>query len=187
MSRRGRVGRLGRLRPAGFYEAALVLRPTRPLDALARRLRRALPVEPPRERPLAPHVTVLYLGRAPGRRLNAWLRALDGLAPGPLPVWLDGAGAFRAGARLVNLHLRLRPEEPLRELHAEALARVLAAGWEPATPYLRERYTPHLSLLDGVDTGDALLGHPLLAELPRLDARLGGLHVIGRRLARRAP
>jgi 2'-5' RNA ligase len=184
--RRATVGRLGRLRPDGFYEAALVLSPARSLDAFVRRARRGLPVARPRERPLPPHVTVLFLGRAPGRRLARWLRALEGLAPAPLRLRLDGVGVFRAGGRVVNLHLRLAPEAPLRALHAQALERVLAAGWAPATPYLRERYVPHLSLLDGIDADDALGEHPLVARLPRLEALLGDLHVIGKRLGRRA-
>jgi 2'-5' RNA ligase len=156
------VRRLGRLDPARHYEGAWVLALPGAAAAGVRRLRRALAAHAPDEAPLPPHVTLVFLGRWPGLVLERWRTVLGRLAWRPSPVTLANVAVFRRGARVANLHLRVEPDEPLRAFHERALDALLQAGWTCPSDHVRGRYTPHVTLFDGLDADPGLLAHPAL-------------------------
>lgn len=185
MTRPHGVRRLGRLDPAARYEAAWVCGPSPAVAQAVRRLRRALREHAPDEAPLPPHVTLAFLGRWPGLAIERWRSVLARVRVRLPSVRLASVAAFRRGRRVTNVHLRIEPESELRALHERALDALLLAGWTCPTPYVRERYAPHLTLFDGLAAGGDLLAHPALAAFTPLSTRLFGPYLIGKRLDRR--
>lgn len=183
MTRPHGVRRLGRLDPAAHYEGAWVLALPAAASAGVRRLRRALVAHAPDEAPLPPHVTLVFLGRWPGLVLERWRAVLGRLAWRPPAVTLTTVAAFRRGTRVANLHLRVEPAEPLRAFHERALDALLAAGWTCPSRHVRGRYTPHVTLFDGLDADPGLLAHPALAGFAPRRLVLDRPVLIGKRLA----
>lgn len=137
--------------PGARYEAALVFGLPQPVAAAVKCLRIQLAWEAPGEYQLTPHITVLFLGRIEGARLLDLHRALSWLRPVEIEVKIGGFGTFVSGSKVTNLHLRVLAGTAIRNLHHRALETCRAVGWEPQTPYLGDRYEPHISIFDRVD------------------------------------
>ena len=92
------------------------------------------------------HMTLAFIGEAPDP--EPVLDVLDGIAFGPFPIVLDGAGIF--GSRI--LWAGIRPSDPLEKL-VKHLRRGLA---EAGIPYDRANFTPHITLLRDLRTEKGL-------------------------------
>lgn len=173
------VSPLRAVEPDAQYEAALVLAVPPAVGDLVRELRGRLRLPAPPEHQLVPHVTVLFLGHAGGAWLRRTTPVLEALKSSRVTATLCGLGSFVEQGRVRNLHLRLGRTRGLRDLHSRAINASSELGWIPSTPYIHERYLPHISVYDRIDI-EADVVSALGILVPRSAMELGELYVIGK-------
>lgn len=139
---------LGDLDPRARYEAAWVVALAHPAAGRIVSLRQALGLAAPVQ--LLPHLTLLFIGRGSGAQLEGLRHVLAEIAETCPAFVLDSWGTFGADRRVANLHLR-PAAGPFAALHSDALARCEAAGWANPSAFTGARYTPHVSVYDGLD------------------------------------
>jgi len=181
MSKRHPVLRLELPLPAAQYDSALVFGLPARLAAAVEELRGKLPWEVPADDQLVPHLTVLFLGRMEGAKLLDLQRAFADLRPVEVDIGLGDLDTFVSASRVSNLHLRVRGDAGLRTLHQRALKACRAAGWEPQTLYLENRYLPHITIVDGVDVDANGLVLPSPPVPPATVVRLDDLYLLAKR------
>lgn len=131
------------------YDAAFVyLLPDELARAIAA-LRRALADFGARETQLTPHATVVYLGRRTGAQLLRCAGLLLQAGPAAAATAVEGFGYFGDDSVVGNLHCRLEPTALARQ-HVRCLDLLATIGEKADTPFVRERYRPHISLFDGI-------------------------------------
>jgi 2'-5' RNA ligase len=155
------------LGPSVMYESALVFWLPPAEQAYVEALRCALDWPAPPEYQLVPHVTVLFLGRMHGSELVRLHSVLGTMVSTVVDSDIVGLGCFSSEETISNVHLRLEGRQ-LRQFHDRCFDACIAAGWQPQTPYVRDRYVPHVSVFDRVRM--PLIAYP--AEPPDLPRKL---------------
>jgi 2'-5' RNA ligase len=165
------------------YESALVY-PLPPLMVeLVGALRRHLGLGAPPEFQLAPHLTVLSLGRLDGAQLLTLWHCLHAYRQETVAVRLHEFGTFGAEGRITNIHIRITPSPELLALHSRVLQACMRFPWFVPGPYVGPGYTPHVSILDHLEvrSDDCPLpeptwtvGQPLRLERLHMTAKLLG-------------
>jgi 2'-5' RNA ligase len=175
------VHALGRLDVAQWYEAALVFGLPAELSSYVEGLRETLPIGVPAPAQIAPHLTVLYVGRWPAAALAAYVDALRTLEA-RVEVELDAFDIFVSGDVITNVHLACRKSPSIEALHRRAIATCRAAGWTPRTPYLGDAYRPHISIFDGLTIPHARRAELTSRAVAFAKVELDELRVIGKRV-----
>jgi 2'-5' RNA ligase len=143
---------LRRLQPSESYECALAYDVSPALRSAVWSLRRGLELPAPPEFQLTPHITLLYVGRLEGRSLLALDAVFRSIEPSRATVTVGGRlSAFSTGGSVVNVHLPVWPARVVRAEHRRVLRAFTAQGFAPQTPYVEERYVPHVSVVDRVN------------------------------------
>jgi 2'-5' RNA ligase len=133
------------------YESALVY-PMPPIVVeMVGALRRHLDLGAPPEFQLAPHLTVLSLGRMDGAQLLTLWHRLHAYRQETVAVRLQEVGTFGAGGRITNIHIRIAPSPELLALHNRVLQACMRFPWFVPGPYVGPGYTPHVSILDHLE------------------------------------
>jgi 2'-5' RNA ligase len=133
------------------YESALVY-PMPPIVVeMVGALRRHLDLGAPPEFQLAPHLTVLSLGRVDGAQLLTLWHRLHAYRQETVAVRLQEVGTFGAGGRITNIHIRIAPSPELLALHNRVLQACMRFPWFVPGPYVGPGYTPHVSILDHLE------------------------------------
>src|SRR5215475_9600295 len=155
------------------YESALVY-PLPPIVVkLVGALRRHLGLGAPPEFQLAPHLTVLSLGRLDGAKLLTLWHCLHAYRQETVTVRLHEFGTFGAEGRITNIHIRI--------IHSPVLQACMRFPWFVPGPYVGPGYTPHVSILDHLEvrSDDCPLpeptwtvGQPLRLEHLHMTAKL---------------
>src|SRR5262245_49724208 len=165
------------------YESALVY-PLPPIVVeLVGALRRHLGLGAPPEFQLAPHLTVLSLGRLDGAKLLTLWHCLHAYRQETVAVRLHEFGTFGAEGRITNIHIRIIPSPELLALHSRVLQACRRFSWFVPGPHVGSGYTPHASILDHLEvrSDDCSLpeptwtvGQPLKLEHLHMTAKLLG-------------
>ena len=143
---------LRRLQRAGSYECALAYDLSPALRMAVLSLRRGLGLPAPPEFQLTPHLTLLYVGRLESRALLGLDDVFRSIAFSRPTVTVGGRlRAFSTGGRVVNVHLPVVPAKAVRSEHRRVFRAFTAYGFTAQTPYVEERYVPHVSVVDRVD------------------------------------
>src|SRR5215475_384792 len=165
------------------YESALVY-PLPPIVVkLVEALRHHLGLGAPPEFQLAPHLTVLSLGRLDGAQLLTLWHCLHAYRQETVAVRLHEFGTFGAEGRITNIHIRIIPSSELLALHSRVLQACMRFPWFVPGPYVGPGYTPHVSILNHLEvrSDDCQLpeptwtvGQPLRLEHLHMTAKLLG-------------
>src|SRR5215510_10347721 len=169
------------------YESALVY-PLPPLVVkLVAALRRHLGLGAPPEFQLAPHLTVLSLGRLDGAKLLTLWHCLHAYRQETVAVRLHEWGTFGAEGRITNLHIRIIPSPELLALHNQVLQACMQFPWFVPGPYVGPGYTPHVSILDHLEVRPDDLHLPGPTWTVGQPLRLDHLHMNAKQLVSMEP
>ena len=100
---------------------------------------------------MAPHLTVLSLGRVDGAQLLTLWHRLHAYRQETVAVRLQEVGTFGAGDRITNIHIRIAPSPELLALHNRVLQACMRFPWFVPGPYVGPGYTPHVSILNNLE------------------------------------
>jgi hypothetical protein len=164
------------------YESALVYPLPPRVVELVGALRCHLGLGAPPEFQLAPHLTVLSLGRLDGAKLLTLWHCLHTYRQETVAIRLDEFGTFGAGGRITNIHIRIAPSPELLALHSRVLQACMRFPWFVPGPYVGPGYTPHVSILDHLEvhSDDCQLPEPTWTVGQPL--RLARLHMTAKLL-----
>lgn len=180
---RGRTGvhLLGPETVYGTFEAALVfsLPPAEEDQVEALRAVLSPRLAAPEDLALAPHVTLVFVGRWPAERLRTFIGAVPASA-GRVRVRWSRLGTFIRARRVVNVHIDIDRDGALHALHDRVCARLASEGWFPQTPYVGPRYHPHVSIVDGIDVDAETAAGAIPGGVPPVDVELRHLYWIGK-------
>lgn len=162
--------------PEVAYLSALVLVPSANVLAAVDAVRRAHRIDDAVVDP--PHVTLLFLGRPPGRlllELHAALHAASTVRP---RAETAGMAVFRSNGLVTNIHLRLAPNPALEQAHGMLLDTARKFAWFAPGPFAGASYLPHISIYDRISLDPAEARRIIdTADWKDLSFTLGDAHV----------
>jgi 2'-5' RNA ligase len=101
----------------------------------------------------APHVTVLFLGNRTPAQLWRAAELIESVRVDPIDMTLGSFGVFGSGSIVTNLHCAVEPRAEVAAVHRTCLHALGGIGETSDSRYVRERYTPHVSIFDGISAG----------------------------------
>ena len=172
---------LDHLEARATYEGALVFGLSAALNARIEAIRASIPCRAPEALLLAPHLTVLFLGRWPGAQLDEFRRALRTLSA-KVEVVMNELGVFENAHAITSIHVRATAATEARALHDHAVEECRRAGWQPQTPFVGDAYLPHVTLVDGICEPFSRRRELTCAAPSFGTVALSDLHIIGKRI-----
>ena len=162
-----------------LYESALVLRLPKPIEKWIESLRKDISslMTPMSAIIVTPHITVLYLGKRNISELLVLHDAFADIEPFFSDITLLKFNTFITRGKVINLHLRFKPEAEIKRLHYQALEIYENRDFIPRTKYIRDQYVSHLSIFDGLSIPSGDFRIPGNISIPKSETRVRDLYL----------
>lgn len=166
----------------GIFVAAYVFDVCGEIHAWVQDLRRKYLSAEDLEKQPRPHMTLFFLGKHPGGTIEDLSGFTEEHREVRFCLKAGRIGCFHADREGDNFHLRITSDPALSRLHEIAVRHFLRAGHDLQTRYLRDRFTPHITILDSVFLDKSATERFLAESCPIAQIEVGAIYVMGMKI-----